>query len=129
MSDLPESTIDEGLFKAQEDRDGAAVRAWLHAREFILISVLSAEEADTEEGFGALTVELDDQAALVAFTSQAFAGEFVDQMSEDFADDEEVQGYIMDGESLIESLPESYGLILNPETDNACILDVGLLYE
>ena len=124
MSDKSNVPADADLATAIEARDGNRLRELVLAGEFILINVQS--EDDEEEGVGALTADLNDQPVLVAFTSEAHAGTFVGAMGELFEESDEVQGFLVEGDALLEYLPDEYGLLLNPETDDPQLIDAAL---
>ena len=114
---------DKDLNAAIDQRDAGLVRQQVLAREFILINILDEEEEEDDEQMGALTAAIDDFEALVAFTSEENAGNFVQSQGEMFQDDDEVQGFLVEGDALLEYLPESFGLLINPETDEAKVID------
>ena len=122
--------VDPALSAAVEARDAAKLRELILDGEFILINIQSDEEDDDdEEAMGALTAEIDELPALVTFTSERHAGAFVGAMGDLFEDSEEVQGFLVDGDALLEYLPEDYGLLVNPETDSALVIDATLAAE
>jgi hypothetical protein len=116
------------LFAAIDERDAAQVRSLILANEFVLISVSEGED-DDEENVGALTAEIGEFDVLVAFTSEQNAGVFVGEMGELFEDEEGVDGVVVDGEALLEYLPDGFGLLLNPEVEDASIVDPTLAAE
>ncbi len=118
--DLPAAT--SGLADAIANRDAKALRAEIVGMEFILINV-QEEDDDEEDGMGALTADVDDQPVLVAFTSEKHAEQFVTAMAEIFEGSDEVQGFVVEGDALLEYLPEEYGILFDPETADAQFVD------
>ncbi len=117
----------QDLDAAIADRDAVRIRNLLLKLDFVLINIDDEEETDSdEESMGALTAEIEDCDVLVAFTSEENAGEFVGAMGDLFTEDDEVQGFVVDGETLFEFLPEGFGLLLNPETDYKQMIDPDL---
>ena len=112
---------------AVAERDAAKLRSLILTAEFVLLSV--ADEDEDDENVGALTAELEDFDVLVAFSSEKNAGDFVNEMSELFEDDEEVEGVVVEGEAMLEYLPEGFGLLIDPETEAACIVEPTLAAE
>ncbi|TWU56434.1 hypothetical protein Poly51_23440 [Rubripirellula tenax] len=115
-----------------ESRDAEAIRKLILAGEFVLISVEEEDEGndDGEEGsYGALTAEIDGFEALVVFTSEKIAGEFVNQQADLFGEGEEVEGIVVEGDALLEYLPEGFGMLVDPEFDDACVVDPALVIE
>ena len=92
------------------------------ASEFVLLSTSKSEDSE-DENIGALTAEIQDFEVLVAFTSEENAGNFVQEMGELFAEDESVDGILVEGAAMLEYLPEGYGLLLDPELENTSIMD------
>ncbi|MDE0863765.1 MAG: hypothetical protein OSA98_08255 [Rubripirellula sp.] len=92
------------------------------ASEFVLLSTSQSEDSE-DENIGALTAEIEDFEVLVAFTSEENAKNFVQEMGELFAEDESVDGILVEGAAMLEYLPEGYGLLLDPELENASIMD------
>ncbi|MFK8111111.1 MAG: hypothetical protein AB8B91_02865 [Rubripirellula sp.] len=126
MSDSESNSILK-INEAVTERDVDGLRGLILANEFVLISV--SDGTEDEENMGALTAELGDFDVLVAFTTEANAGAFVGEMDELFEDNEEVEGVVVEGNSMLEYLPDGYGLLLDPETDSACVIEPGLAAE
>lgn len=128
MSDEPSPIDDElpaptsGLADAIANRDAKALRSEVVGMEFILINV-QEEDDDEDDGMGALTADVDDQPVLVAFTSEKHAERFVTAMAEIFEGSDEVQGFVVEGDALLEYLPEDYGILFDPETADAQFVD------
>jgi hypothetical protein len=112
---------------AVAERDTEKLKSLILGAEFVLLSV--ADEDSQEENVGALTAELEDFDVLVAFSSEKNAGDFVNEMSELFEDDEEVEGVVVEGDAMLEYLPEGFGLLIDPETEAACIVEPTLASE
>ena len=109
-------------------RDAGLLRRAILAGEFVLINV-SQDEEDDEEGQGALTAEIDGFEALVMFTSEELAGEFVNGQEDLFGEDEQVEGIVVEGVALLDYLPEGYGVLVDPEFEQASVLDPALVAE
>lgn len=118
---------DHDLLTAISQRDAAAVRQHALPQEFIMID-LTGDDEDEEE-VGALTAEIDNFEALVIFTTEDAAHHFVEARPELFEDCDDVTGHVVQGESLLEFLPESFGLLVNPESDDTQVVDPPFLKE
>ncbi|MEM6364056.1 MAG: hypothetical protein AAF539_13575 [Planctomycetota bacterium] len=118
---------------AVEQRDAAVVCDQLSAAQFVLIHIQESGDSDSIDGpdaddeLGALTADVDDQPCLVAFASQDHATRFVDQQRDLFASDDEVGGFVVSGQVMLDYLSEEYGLLINPESDDACFVDRDLI--
>src|SRR6056297_2474756 len=117
------------LVTAIDDQNAGKIRKILLGGEFILISVHDPEDPDDEEGVGALTADLDGEEVLVVFSSEEQAGAFVGEMTDMFDENEEVQGFMVEGDALLEYLPEDFGMLLNPETDDVQLITPSLATE
>lgn len=117
MSDQPNP-----FFDAIADRDATAIRKAMTCAEFVLISMSDGSEED-EEGSGALTAEIDGEDALVVFTTEALAGQFVKEQEDLFEDSEEVEGLVVEGEALLEYLPEGFGMLIDPEVEESAMIE------
>ena len=65
----------------------------------------------------------------MAFTTQEFAVEFVTGQPDLFGEEESVDGVTVEGTMLLESLPEGFGLLIDPESEIASIIDPSLADE
>ncbi|MGB7345044.1 MAG: SseB family protein [Pirellulaceae bacterium] len=116
--------IDAKLVTAITAQDVEKVRDLMMNAEFILIRVSDEEDDDDDENIGALTATVEDMDVLVAFTSEATASHFIEHKSEElFEDGEEIDGFIVDGETLLDYLPEKFGLLINPENDHTAVVE------
>lgn len=93
------------------------IRAMLK-HDFTLIR--DGDEDMSEDDFGGLILEVEGFPALVAFTSAECAGNYVATEPELIGEDGTVPGFVVEGKSILDNLPEGYGLLLNPETDEQC---------
>jgi hypothetical protein len=125
-ADPSDESLDD-LLTAVASRDAATLHRLIVQRQFVLVSV--GDDQEDGDGMGALTAEIDHHDVMVAFTSETLAGEFVAGMTDLFGQEDEVQGFIVDGESLLEYLPSAYGLLLNPETSAIGLIDAALIGE
>ena len=107
------------LFDAIEQGDAARVAQMMVPQSFTLLEVA---DDTSEDEYAALTAEVDDYPLLVAFTSDDCAGEFAGAMPDLFEGDGDVPGFVVVGANLLTHLPDGFGVLLNPETENCCIL-------
>lgn len=121
------SESDSDIATATTQRDASRLSSLINASEFIMISI--AEGDQQEEAVGALTAEVSGFEVLVAFTTEENAGEFVRAQGELFEDGEDVDGVVVEGGALLDHLPEGYGLLVDPETDAAALIEPSLAEE
>jgi len=113
-----ESQDNISLAAAVEANDSQTLQQLIQSRDFTL---LQSEDESDEEGSAALMAECDGSPVLIAFSNMETAGVFVDAMSEEFGG-QEVPAFVVDGKSLLENLPEGLGILLDPETDQCCVI-------
>ena len=125
MSESTES-LESKLALAIEQRDAVLVRQLFDSAEFVLLT-MSDEEDDDEEGASVFSTDLDGMDLLVAFTNEPAAGDFVHSMEEMYEEGDEIEGYVLDGDALLQYMPPEHGLYLNPESDESLVIDQELL--
>ena len=126
MSESTES-LESKLALAIEQRDAVLVRQLFDSAEFVLLT-MSDEEDDDEEGASVFSTDLDGMDLLVAFTNEQAAGDFVHSMEEMYEEGDEIEGYVLDGDALLQYMPPEHGLYLNPESDESLVIDHELLH-
>lgn len=114
------------LAQALDESNAAEAARLLVQQEFTLIEL--PDESD-EEGYAAITAEVDGQPALIAFTSDEHAGVFVGTLPEMAGMDGDVPGFVVDGKELLDYLSDGLGLLLNPETDDSYFLQAEFIEE
>lgn len=103
------------LIALAEDNQTEIARL-LPTLEFTLIEV--PDEAEEESGTAALTAEIDDYLALVAFTSGEHVDEFINKDTGIFEDGEDVPGFTLTGAEMLNLLPADFGILFNPESSD-----------
>ncbi len=110
------------VHEAITNGDVPDIHSKILASEFILLSTSNADENEGEN-VGALTAELEDVEVLIAFTSEENAKAFVEEMDDLFAEDESVDGILVNGSTMLEYMPEGYGLLLDPELEPCSLMN------
>jgi hypothetical protein len=118
--DEVESRLD-GLITAIEAGDKPAILDWIRSEQFNLVSL-----SNDEESLSAMILETEEFPALVAFLSSEHAEQFVDSIS-DQIEGEEVDLFEVAGEDLLAPLSTEFGLLINPESDDAVMIEPRLL--
>ena len=118
--------VEHRLLEAVTERDAKALRSKLLERTFVVISIISGEPNDDDDEISTLRAEVGDFEALVAFTSEARASVFVEDMDDLFDEDDEVEGMFVEGNALIDLLGDGLGLLINPEDESAAVIDPDL---
>jgi hypothetical protein len=125
MSESTES-LESKLADAIEQRDAVLVRQLFDTAEFVLLTV-SDEGDDDEEGANVFSTDMDGMDLLVAFTNEQAAGDFVRSMEEIYEEGDEIEGYVLDGDALLDYMPPEHGVFLNPESDDSLVIDHELI--
>ncbi len=123
MTDNPSPIHD-----AVSERDSKQLHSLLTKGEYILLSTTKSEQ-DDDENIGAVTAEIGDIEVLVVFSSEESAGHFVHESGDLFEDDEEVDGVVVEGGALLDYLPDGFGILLDPESDEALVIEPGIIVE
>ncbi|XZE46126.1 hypothetical protein SH467x_001399 [Pirellulaceae bacterium SH467] len=116
----------EGLIQAINNDDHVAVDQWIRSERFTLVALASDE--NDEDALSALVVETEEFPAVVAFMDSEAAQTFVDSIA-DQIEGESVDLFEVDGESLLRPMSEEFGLLINPESDEAVMVEPGLLHS
>lgn len=115
MDDAPSPETARELFQAIESRDVDALVTHFQTMEFILILNGSPDDEDA----AAIAGEIEDEySALILFTDEDRAGEFVAADEELIEDDQEITGMALAGAELLTFLPEGWGLMINLHADD-----------
>jgi len=124
QSDDADDEVDprlDGLVEAIEAQDKPAILDWIRKEQFTLVSLSNDEEA-----LSAMILETEEFPALVAFLSSEHAEQFVDSIA-DQIEGEEVDLFEVSGEDLLTPLSTEFGLFINPESDDAIMIEPKLL--
>lgn len=116
-----------GLLDAISERDASRVRSLISEADFFVISV--SDDDDENDEVAAMTAEIGEFEAVVAFTSEKAATVFVTEREDLFGDEEGIDGVLVEGTMLLEYLPEGFGLLLDPESETASVIDPSLASE
>jgi hypothetical protein len=143
---------EERLLTSIDDRDTDALLAAMESREFTILGYPQSEGLDpataTEEEFDeylqweadqveqdmaydapleAMSVEHHGRTALLAFTKERYADEYIENLTLELGRLIGVPMFDVAGSSLIEMIPEDTDLLLNPGSDEERLVDWPLL--
>jgi len=121
QSDDEEESRLDSLIEAIEAEDKPAILEWIRSEQFTLVSL-----SNDEDSLSAMILETEEFPALVAFLSSEHAEQFVDSIS-DQIEGEEVDLFEVSGEDLLAPLEKEFGLLINPESDDAVMIEPALL--
>ncbi len=106
---------------AAEANDAGVAESIIRSGEFIVFQQIDMESGEVEEdgegNFSVVLAEVDEDLAVVCFSTQEAAENFAKEISEDLPEGRELPAVMMDGNMLIDGLPEDCGLLVNPSTE------------
>ena len=111
----------DGLIEAIEAKDKEAIMSWIRGEQFTLVSL-----SNDEDSLSAMILETEEFPALVAFLTSEHAEDFVDSIADEI-EGEEVDLFEVSGEDLLGPLAKEFGLLINPESDDAVMIEPALL--
>ena len=115
------------LAEAMSEGDKQAIDRWIRNEQFTLVALAEEDGESEEEGaLSALVVETEEFPAVVAFMSSEDAQRFVDSIA-DKIEGESVNLFEVDGDALLQPMSEDFGLLINPESDDAIMIEPRLL--
>lgn len=123
--DFPEnSVLGSQIALAAEEDDAEKAETLIRANEFLVLQMLETDECEgelhEEEQFAVLLAEVEDDLAVVCFSDSTSAENFMDQVCDDLAGGQRLPAVLIDGNQLLDELPESIGLLVNPTTGDEC---------
>ena len=114
---------------AAEANDATVAENIIRSGEFIIFQQIDLEsgeiEQDDEGNFSVVLAEVDDELAVVCFSNQEAADLFAKEIGSDLPEGRELPAVTMDGNMLIDGLPEDCGLLVNPGTENESFFPAG----
>lgn len=102
---------------AAEANDASVAASIIRSSEFIILQQIDAEgqiEQDEEGNFSVVLAEVDEDTAVVCFSNPQAAANFIEEIRDDIPGGRDLPAVTLDGESLLEGLPEDCGLLVNP---------------
>lgn len=124
------------IFDAAEDNDIQVASKVIRSGEFILLQQINGDSGEIEEdedgNFSVVLAEIDEEvAAVVCFSNKDSAQVFIEEIADDIPAGRELPAVVLDGDTLLDGLPEDCGLLVNPGTENECYFPPGsfLLFD
>ena len=113
---------------AASQGDASQLRSLLVDSELLLLSTSGSDEGEDGD-LGAIVAEIEDTEVLVVFTTEQAARDFVAENGELFEEDEEVDAIVVEGKALIDYLPDEYGILFDPVSDDSILIEPDLVRE
>ena len=122
-----EASYESQLADAIDQRDPLVIRQLIEQGEFVLLTAKAAAEADSEDDIDNIfCVNVDDMDLMVTFTNDEAVKDFVMEMQDMYEDSEDIEGYVLEGPSLLAYTPPEMGILINPESDRNMAIDAEL---
>jgi hypothetical protein len=135
MSDAEEPVdldgVDLGglIADAAEANDATNAANIIRSGQFILLQQIDMEsgeiEEDDEGNFSVVLAEVEDETAVVCFTNPNAVANFAAEIAEDIPEGHELPAVVLDGNDLLDGLPDDCGLLVNPGEDTECYFPPG----
>jgi hypothetical protein len=114
----------QALIDAAIADDAAEIAKLLRQVEFMVAE--APEESDGDDKAG-LVVEVDNFPAMAVFTSDEHARTFAETDPDLLDADGTMPAFVVPGTDLLAYLPEEFGLLLNPESDECAVVSPDLM--
>lgn len=109
---------------AAETNEASKAEELIRANEFIVLQQIDLEtgeiEIDEDDNFSVVLAEVDEDMAVVCFTSLTAAESFMDEVCEELTGGTRLPAVVLEGDHLLDGLPEGIGLLINPTTEQEC---------
>lgn len=130
-SDSGDAELGVLIAAAAESNDAAVAATIIRGGEFIVLQQINMEsgdiEVDDEGNFSVVLAEVDDDTAVVCFTTNDAVDNFRVEIAANLPVGRELPAVILDGDSLLDGLPEDCGLLVNPGAESECYFPPGCM--
>jgi len=128
--DPADDIVGDALFLAHEQGDLGEAHRIIRSHEFMVLQQFDSETGEVSKNddgsFNVVLVEVEEDTAVVAFTQEKFASEFLHDVGDELPDAENYPAVMLDGNALLDGLPEDCGLLFNPGAPTECYFPPGL---
>ncbi len=129
--DATDDVVGEALVLALEEGEIAAVDIIIRKHDFLVLQQFDPDTGEVDENddgsFNVVLVEVEEESAVVAFTKEKFASEFLADVEDELPDAENYPAIMLDGNTLLDGLPEECGLLINPGAPTECYFPPGFV--
>lgn len=131
LPDEMDGSVGERIHAAASHDESVIVASLIRQHEFIVFQQVDPDQPDAateEEGkFSVVLAEIDEGIAVVCFSEQSPAKAFADEVADEVPDGCDLPAILLDGNSLLDGLPNDCGLLLNPGSEVECYFPPGVL--
>jgi SseB protein N-terminal domain len=123
--DLPENlALGIEIADAADQNDAGKAEQLIRANEFIVLQQIDLETGETdidEDGnFSVVLADIEEDKAVVCFTRLSAADNFMDEVCEELTGGARLPTVVLEGDQLLDGLPDGIGLLFNPTTEEEC---------
>lgn len=120
--------LGQQLMIAAESEDIVLAASLIRAGNFIVFQQIDPDNgvSQDDEDASVVLAEVDDGLAVVCFCEEEAANDFAANIVQDQAPDvEELPAFTVTGESLLDSLPPEFGILVNAGAETECYFPPG----
>ena len=109
---------------AADANDASRAEELIRGGEFIVLQEIDPESGeavvDDEDRFSVVLAEVEEDMAVVCFSSMSAAESFMEQVCDELTGGTRLPAIVLSGDELLDGLPDGIGLLFNPTTDEEC---------
>lgn len=123
--DYPENVqLGVEIADAADANDARRAEELIRGSEFIVLQEIDVETGevlvDEDDRFSVVLAEVEEDMAVVCFTSMSAAESFMNEVCDELTGGVRLPVVVLDGDELLDGLPDGIGLLFNPTTEEEC---------
>jgi hypothetical protein len=126
-----DGNIGERILNAATSNENVIAASLIRDNKFIVFQQVDPEQAasgtEVEGNFSVVLAEVDNSLAVVCFSEESTAANFAQEVAEEVPEGYELPAIRLDGNTLLDGLPDDCGLLFNPGSDIECFFPPGSL--
>ncbi len=127
--DNEDDHLGQRVAAAAESNDAVIAQSIIRGGDFIVFQQIDMDggdmEEDSEGNFSVVLAEVDDETAVVCFSSKSSASNFASELADDLPAGRDLPAVFLDGDTLLDGLPADCGLLVNPGAETECYFPPG----
>ena len=123
--DFPENVqLGVEIADAADANDASRAEELIRGHDFIVLQEIDPETGeammDEDDRFSVVLAEVDEDMAVVCFTSMSAAENFMNEVCDELTGGTRLPTIVLEGDELLDGLPDGIGLLINPTTEEEC---------
>lgn len=123
--DFPENVqLGVEIADAADANDASRAEELIRGNDFIVLQEIDNETGealmDEEDRFSVVLAEVEEDMAVVCFTSLSAAENFMNEVCDELTGGTRLPVVVLEGNDLLDGLPDGIGLLFNPTTEEEC---------